>query len=296
MLKKWLTTSPAGRTTIPFSEPAAVFALNKALLKHHYGVDFWTIPKGNLCPPIPGRMDYIHYLADLLAESNAGKLPYGQKVKGLDIGVGANCIYPLLAAAEYQWQLVGSDIQEESIKSASSIIDDNPAFIPHISLRHQTNKDAYFDGIIAAGEKLTFTMCNPPFHRSAKEATEGTARKNTNLAKNKVKRGNRQEKQNPPQSTSSLNFAGNAAELWCDGGELAFIKRMAKESKRYADQVLWFTCLVSKSEHLKAIKKQLAQLGVAHEKVVEMRQGNKVSRFIAWTYQPVSTHTDWFSS
>ena len=42
-------------------------ALNKALLAHFYAVKHWDIPDGFLCPPVPGRADYVHHLADLLA-------------------------------------------------------------------------------------------------------------------------------------------------------------------------------------------------------------------------------------
>jgi 23S rRNA A1618 N6-methylase RlmF len=48
-----------------------------------------------LCPPFLEETDYIHYIADLLASSNNGIIPK-HAVQGLDIGVGANCIYPIM--------------------------------------------------------------------------------------------------------------------------------------------------------------------------------------------------------
>ncbi|WP_087018077.1 23S rRNA (adenine(1618)-N(6))-methyltransferase RlmF [Thaumasiovibrio subtropicus] len=289
-LKPWLTRSPAGRTTIPFSEPDAVLELNRALLAADYGVAHWDIPAGNLCPPIPGRAEYIHYLADLLKESNAGKVPNAKYICGLDVGVGANCIYPILGSAEYGWHFWGSDIQMASIKSAKQIVNGNPNLKKKISLYHQKDKNAYFKGVISKDSYFTFTMCNPPFHRSAQEATQGSQRKNKNLQNNKYKRGQQPTSSNP----KSLNFGGNAAELWCKGGEQGFILNMVAESQTYAEQVLWFTSLVSKSENLRPIKKALEKTKVADSRVIEMRHGNKVSRFIAWTYHPVDTHTDWF--
>jgi len=79
--------------SVDFSNPEAVMMLNKALLKHFYGIAHWNIPPGYLCPPVPGRADYIHHIAGLLGSCNRGKIPTGNQVKCLDIGVGANCIY-----------------------------------------------------------------------------------------------------------------------------------------------------------------------------------------------------------
>ncbi len=68
-LAKHTITNPKGEPTINFSDSEAVRVLNQALLAHYYGVKFWDIPEGYLCPPIPGRADYIHYIADLLAQT-----------------------------------------------------------------------------------------------------------------------------------------------------------------------------------------------------------------------------------
>ena len=84
----------------------------------------WEIPKGYLCPPIPGRADYIHHISDLLASSNNGIIPK-DKVRGLDVGVGANCIYPIIGSSIYDWNFVGSDIEIESINSVENIINSN---------------------------------------------------------------------------------------------------------------------------------------------------------------------------
>ena len=128
-LAGFVRPSPVGRDTIDFADPAAVLALNRALLRHHYGIEQWEIPPGYLCPPIPGRADYLHHLADLLAEEERGAPPseagralrarpgdarhYPQAaargaagppppaVRILDLGVGANCIYPILGVASY---------------------------------------------------------------------------------------------------------------------------------------------------------------------------------------------------
>ena len=116
-LATFVFTNPHNIQTIDFANPEAVKALNKALLAFHYGIQNWDIPKNYLCPPIPGRADYIHYIADLLAESNNGNIPQGETVQGLDIGIGANCIYPIIGNRSYGWSFVGTDIDENAIKN-----------------------------------------------------------------------------------------------------------------------------------------------------------------------------------
>ena len=91
-----------GDLSIDFANPDAVRALNQALLKDAYGLDTWDVPAGYLCPPIPGRSDYLHYLADLLAGGSRLEASRRRTVTVLDIGVGANCIYPLIGAREYR--------------------------------------------------------------------------------------------------------------------------------------------------------------------------------------------------
>ena len=87
-LNPHVTTLDNQHKTINFSDPKAVKELNRALLLAYYKVDFWQLPDQFLCPPIPGRADYIHHLADLLAEDNQGQLPKGKRFKGIDIGTG----------------------------------------------------------------------------------------------------------------------------------------------------------------------------------------------------------------
>jgi len=47
-----------------------VKVLNTALLFKYYNIQSWNFPDDNLCPPISGKVDYIHHLADLLKTSN----------------------------------------------------------------------------------------------------------------------------------------------------------------------------------------------------------------------------------
>ena len=267
-LEALIKRNPRGQMTIDFQDADAVRLLNRALLMTHYGIDFWDIPATYLCPPIPGRVDYMHYLADLLAESNDQKIPHGTGIKALDIGTGASLVYPLTGQHEYGWDFTGVDIDPVSLKSAQQIRERNK--LP-IKLKRQTNPEDIFDGVIGSGDRFHLTLCNPPFHQSPAQAEEGTRRKWRNLGKGQ---------------SAELNFGGQNAELWCPGGEIGFIARMIEQSTRFADQCLWFTCLVSKKDNLRPLSRLLKKARVVEVKVVEMAQGQKTSRFIAWTYYP----------
>jgi 23S rRNA (adenine1618-N6)-methyltransferase len=267
-LEAFIARNPRGQMTINFQDVNAVRLLNRALLMTHYEIDFWDIPASYLCPPIPGRVDYIHYLADLLAESNDRKIPRGSEIKALDIGTGASLVYPLTGQHEYGWAFTGVDIDPVSIKSARQICEKNRL---NIKVKRQNNAEDIFEGVIGSDDRFHVTLCNPPFHASLAQAQEGTRRKWRNLGKG---------------HSAELNFGGQNAELWCPGGEISFIARMVEQSINFADQCLWFTCLVSKKDNLKPLSRLLRKAKVAECKVVEMAQGQKTSRFIAWTYCP----------
>ena len=150
--------------SVDFADPEAVLMLNKALLKHFYNIDFWDIPRNYLCPPIPGRADYLHHIADVLGSKNFGKIPMGESIKCLDIGVGANCVYPLIGNSAYGWSFVGSDIDTFSLESAQKIVDSNPGLEGKIELRFQKNPGDVFFGVIQKDEQFDLSICNPPFH------------------------------------------------------------------------------------------------------------------------------------
>ncbi|OCQ22108.1 23S rRNA (adenine(1618)-N(6))-methyltransferase [Pseudoalteromonas luteoviolacea] len=268
-LEKHLITKENGESTLNFADKTAVLLLNKALLFAFYDIKFWDLPEQFLCPPVPGRADYIHALADLLASDNGGEIPTGKSIRCLDIGTGANLIYPILGRALYKWRFVGSDINEIAVKIAQNISQANRL---DIKIKHQKQANAIFSSIIGKSDYFDITMCNPPFHASEKEAQQGTQRKWKNLGIDKS------------EGKNTLNFGGHAPELWCEGGELGFVKNMICESANFKEQVGWFTCLISKKDNIPLLTKALQQQKVANFKTVKMVQGNKQSRFLAWRY------------
>ena len=255
--------------TVDFSDPQAVFYLNKALLVHHYKINFWEIPTGYLCPPVPGRADYLHYIADLLAEEKEGEVPVGSQVKGLDIGTGASAIYPLLGNRLFEWSFLATETDEVALKSARQNVEENQTVVKNVVVVQQSNKTKKFEGVINFGDKLDFTMSNPPFHASPNEAVQATQRKIKNLG-------------NKEKGKATRNFGGRAHELWTEGGELKFIQSMILESRNYADNCKWFTSLVSKKANLPILQKVLAQVTVKKQRVIEMGQGQKQSRILCW--------------
>lgn len=237
-------------------------ALNQALLRDAYGFD-WSLPPGALCPPIPGRLDYVHTLADLIGTR--------RNVAILDIGCGASAIYPMLGAAEYGWRFVATEVDQRAQRWARQIVRINRAIAARIEIRHQPDARRIFAGVIPPGERFAASMCNPPFHASAEEAAAGTLRKQRNLG---IARRDRR-----------LNFGGQAGELWCEGGELGFIGRMIAESAERPDMCEWFTTLVAKSDHLPRLRAALRRAGAADVQVIDMAQGAKKSRVLAWRFR-----------
>lgn len=258
-LKSFVIKNPRNEDTIDFTNNEAIKLLNQALLKHFYGVQFWELPESFLCPPVPGRADLIHSLADLFEQR--------KDLRGLDIGTGANCIYPLIGHAVYDWKFVASEVNPVALKNAQLIVEKN-MLSDVIELRLQAHPKQIFQGIIKDHEIFDFTLCNPPFHASARAAKEANARKRRNLGHGK----------------NELNFGGQSQELWCEGGERAFITQMITESKLFKTNCRWFTSLVSKEENLPALKAVLKRTGTTESKVMEMGQGQKKSRLLAWTF------------
>jgi 23S rRNA (adenine1618-N6)-methyltransferase len=279
-LETFLKRSPIGDPTIDFSDPVAVKSLNRALLMAYYGIQFWDIPQGYLCPPVPGRADYIHYAADLLSEGTKGVVPTGKQVRVLDIGVGANCIYPIIGSAVYGWSFVGSDIDPLSVTTAQHLVGFNASLKDKVTIRRQVTPTNIFHGIWGENERFDLVMCNPPFHASKAAADMQTARKLRSLGLSKT-------------VAAARNFGGHSAELYVDGGELAFVRRMISQSQQYGRQCIWFTTIVSNADNLKYIYKALEAVAPYYVKTIDMQQGQKASRIVAWTFMHPKQRGAW---
>ena len=272
-LESFIFTNANNKKTIDFANPKAVKALNTALLKSHYDVAFWDFPDHFLCPPIPGRVDYIHHVSDLL---NRSKLT--ENITVLDIGTGANCIYPLLGNAEYNWSFIGVDSNDDAIKEAQNIIDKNN-LQDQIKLKKQNDNAHVLSGVLSETDKVTVTMCNPPFFKNEEDALKATTSKLKGLGK--------------PTDQMVRNFAGQAHELWYKGGEKAFLHNYLYESSLLKTQSYWYTSLVSNKDNVKTINQSLKKLGATAVLTIGMNIGNKKSRIVAWTFLDEQQKEDW---
>ncbi|MBU2946242.1 23S rRNA (adenine(1618)-N(6))-methyltransferase RlmF [Zobellia uliginosa] len=282
-LKGFIKLNKFGAESIDFSNPKAVRLLNKALLNHYYGIKCWDFPEENLCPPIPGRADYIHHIAELLGSTNSGNIPTGNKVSCFDVGVGASCIYPIIGVTEYGWHFYGSDIDPKSIASAQEIVLSNPSLRGKVECRLQKSSRDIFKGVLSPEQKIDIVISNPPFHASIEEAQKGTRRKIKNLSGKKVK-------------TPELNFSGISNELIYDGGESRFIENMIWESRKFAKNCYVFSTLVSKESNLKRIYKLLEKVEATQIKTIPMGTGNKSSRIVAWSFFSKEEQIEWVES
>jgi 23S rRNA (adenine1618-N6)-methyltransferase len=274
-LQQHLRDTPAG-LSVDFANPDAVQLLNAALLHWRYGLADYRLPAGNLCPAVPGRLDYLLNLRDLLMADQVGKTIPARKIQLLDVGCGANLIYSLLAACELKWQVIATDIDVASLQHAQQLLAQY-RLEKQIVLRQQPDPLRIFSNILVAGQYVDLTVCNPPFHADAAAAAAGTARKRRGLG----------------VATTGLNFAGQSNELWCAGGEWGFLSRMIDESRTFGSQVYWFSSLVSKAENLAPLQKQLQAVGSSRQQIIPMQQGNKQSRILCWSFLTAAQQQLW---
>lgn len=261
-LKEFVFTNKYEKKTINFAYPKAVKALNTALLKTYYNINYWSFSDDSLCPPIPSRVDYIHQLNDLLNESGIT-----QNIKILDIGSGASCIYPLLGNAVNNWKFIGTEIDNNSLNSAQKIINENN-LNESIKLRFQSDKSNILNDIIIGDDMFSASMCNPPFYSSQEEANESNNRKMKGLG----------------IDSSIRNFSGSQNELWYEGGEKAFLHNYLYQSSLFKTQCHWFTSLVSKTENVQPMYDSLKKLNTTQIETKSIKLGNKITRIVAWSF------------
>lgn len=262
--------SPDDRNTIDFALPEAVYQLNRAMLMAYFGIKHWDIPQDYLIPGVPMRAEYIYRMADFLLQNGIEK-----NVRAVDIGTGANLIYPIIGNKAFGWKFLASDVDPRSVEIASAIAKFN-GMQKSVLVIQQSHSSRYFQNILKHGHEYTLSLCNPPFHASAAEAKEEALRKQQNLDyKNK-----------------QLNFGGTASELWVNGGERSFIERMIEESIAFAHQVRFFSSLVSKKENLSPLIQKLKSAKIARSWIINMDHGQKKSRILIWTFQNAEISQD----
>lgn len=266
-LEPFVFANPKAKNlTIDFSNSEAIKELNKAILYAYYNIDLWDIPDGYLCPPIPNRADYIHYINDRIFPTNDKKAV----INILDIGVGANCIYPIVGVKSYGWNFVGSDVDPIAIRAAKTIVQYNSILKSKVEIRLQKNTNFIFNDIVKSNDIFQASICNPPFYSSLEEAQAMNQQKNLNLKQKNI---------------DHRNFGGSKSEISYQGGEFAFVQKMMEESETYKNQIKWFTTLISQKENYHRLIKFLKKINPSKIETIEISQGNKISRILAWTFK-----------
>jgi len=128
-------------------------ALSRALLDKHFHLALPLMPRGNLCPPIPNRFHYVLWIKELIQQCHhhhasnnevffEDKEEDGNKNtlhrRGMDLGIGASAIYPLLLSSKSftnsgndddesnnSWIFFGTDVDPYSIQCAQQNINAN---------------------------------------------------------------------------------------------------------------------------------------------------------------------------
>ncbi|KAL2260433.1 hypothetical protein VTK26DRAFT_5546 [Humicola hyalothermophila] len=252
-----------GNGQLDFTNPAATMQLTKTLLDLDFGLKL-ELPKDRLCPPVPNRHNYILWLKDLM-DSTSYDQP-GRRLCGLDVGTGASCIYPLLGTAQRPWCFVATDIDAKSLSYAKRNIELN-GLRDRIRLLERKVDDPLVPLGEAGIQSIDFVMMNPPFYDSEDDM----------LASAK-------KKERPPFSACT----GAPVEMVCDGGEVAHVGRLLRESLVLRDRVQWYTSMLGKLSSLEALVEQLHANGIDNYAVTEFVQGTKTRRWaLGWSFGPM---------
>ncbi|KAH6612952.1 hypothetical protein B0J18DRAFT_71346 [Chaetomium sp. MPI-SDFR-AT-0129] len=245
---------------LDFSDPAATMQLTKTLLKIDFGLEI-DLPDDRLCPPVPNRHNYILWLKELM-DSTSYEQP-GRKLIGLDIGTGASCIYPILGTAQRPWHFVATDIDTKSLGYAEKNVRLN-RLDEQVRVLQRKPADPLIPLDDAGVQSIDFTMMNPPFYTSEDDMLSSANKKSR-----------------PPMSACT----GAPVEMVCEGGEVAHVGRLLRESLVLREKVQWYTSMVGKLSSLETLVDQLVEKGIHNYAVTEFVQGNKTRRWaLGWSF------------
>ncbi|XP_077996061.1 RNA N(6)-adenosine-methyltransferase mettl16-like [Glandiceps talaboti] len=250
-----------GKVTLDFKNPEALRALTCTLLKEDYGLDV-HLPLDRLVPTVPLRLNYIHWIEDLIQQDGNYK---GSNIHGIDIGTGASCIYPLLGEVVNDWKFTATETDDLNIKYATENIERNEKNDKIKVIK--TSEDCLLRTVLEGDPKqcYTFCMCNPPFYGSPLEA-QGLL--------------SRSEDRPDPKS---INTAADT-ECIAEGGEVTFVKKIIADSLKYRDRVRWYTSMVGKKKSIWPLKTELKKHKVRTVTTTEFCQGRTMRWGIAWTF------------
>lgn len=182
---------------------------------------------------------------------------------GIDVGVGASCIYPLLGCtARPNWKFIGTDIDDKSFNHAVYNATNND-LDRSIRLVKTLPNEPFWDLEKLKIEKADFTMCNPPFYDS-KEDMMSTF-----------------EKDSAPHAVCT----GAEVEMVTRGGEAAYVSSMVEESKSLSTKIQWYTSQLGKVASLPIVVKKLKELGCSNWAVGILNPKERTRRWvIGWSW------------
>ncbi|KAK9711814.1 hypothetical protein K7432_007565 [Basidiobolus ranarum] len=244
---------------IDFKDPEAVRQLAYTLLKDDFDLEV-DFPLDRLCPMIPNRLNYLLWIEDLL---KATKIDQEDIIKGIDIGIGASCIYPLLGCRlNSTWNFLGTEIDSRSFSYAKANVIRNELSDRIQLYLNPTTKTLPLNEI-DENSRYSFTMCNPPFYESYEQVEAGI---NTKKLK--------------PHAVCT----GSSNELITQGGEAQFISAMISESLELLDRVSWYTTMVGRKETLDIVVTKLKSSKINNYAVTEFCQGVTRRWGLAWSF------------
>ena len=256
--KEYLIDKGDGRVTLKFEDPKVSIALTRATLKDAFEIEC-EIPEDRLCPPVPNRVNYIKWLNELLSlklvsDSNDSKR---EQFTGLDIGVGASCVYPLLGHRICGWNYVGTEIDRKYFEWAMRNVKRN-GFEKHVELRHVKEDDDLVSERDA--EKVDFCMCNPPFFEDEDEVSP-----------------------HPSRACS-----GSSNEMITKGGEVKFVSRIIENSLKLGTKLKWYTSMLGRKRSIKTLVRKLRSSNRVKEIVSSVFIQGQTRRWgLAWSFHEV---------
>ncbi|XP_063812096.1 RNA N6-adenosine-methyltransferase METTL16 [Pseudophryne corroboree] len=259
--KQHVNMNLSGRVSLNFKDPEAVRALTCTLLKEDFGLSI-DIPLERLIPTVPLRLNYIHWVEDLISYHDTDKATVQ---RGIDIGTGASCIYPLLGATLNGWYFLATEVDDICFNYAKKNVEQNN-LADLIKVVKVPQKTLLMDALKEeSGIIYDFCMCNPPFFANEMEA-QGV--------------NSRNPRRPPPSSVNT----GGITEIMAEGGELEFVKRIIHDSLQLKKRLRWYSCMLGKKCTLAPLKEELRVQGVPKVAHTEFYQGRTMRWALAWSF------------
>lgn len=232
--------------------------MTQALLQKDFSLKV-QLPTDRLCPPIPNRLNYILWIQDILDPFHSAS---AAAVRGIDVGTGASCIYPLLGCRiSPSWSFIATEIDPLSYDCASDNVASN-GLQSRIHLHKVVSREPILSPLLGS-DAFDFTMCNPPFYSSREEMEKSAAEK---------------------EFSPSAVCTGTDTEMITPGGESAFVRQMVTESLIYRTKCRWFTSMLGKLSSLTEVFNCLQENGVENYAITEFLQGQTRRWAIGWSF------------